>query len=167
MPAHHPLAADTGTLIHKYLELIAQDGLAAWPIARLQACLPAMQHWFVQQGHPTATAQAAATTVLQHLLTTCQTQDGQWVLSPHPQARSEWAQATPSDQGGTVHIIDRTFVCDGIRWIIDYKTTSEALPNTEAWAQQLQRYAQLFGTEQPIQTAILLTLTGELLHANR
>ena len=166
-PAHHPLAADTGTLIHKYLELIAQDGLPAWPIARLQACLPAMQHWFVQQGHPTATAQSAATTVLQHLLTTCQSQDGQWVLGPHPHARSEWAQATPSAEGGTIHIIDRTFVCDGVRWIIDYKTTTDEATNTEAWSQQLQRYAQLFGTERPIQTAILLTLTGELLHVNR
>lgn len=165
--AHNPIAADTGTLIHKYLELIAQDGLSAWPIVRLKACLPAMQHWFLQQGHPTTTAQSAATTVLQHLHTTCQTQDGQWVLSPHPQARNEWAQATPSFEGCAVHIIDRTFVCDGVRWIIDYKTTAEALPNTEAWTQQLERYAQLFGTAQPIQSAILLTLTGELLHVNR
>ena len=165
--AHNPLAADMGTLIHKYLELIAQDGLAAWPDARLQASLPAMQQWLTQQGHPTASAQSAASEALQHLLTTLHSKDGQWVLSPHPHARSEWAQATPTLQGSAVHIIDRTFVCDGTRWIIDYKTTNDVAPNTEAWSQQLDRYAQLFGTELPIQTAILLTLSGQLLHVNR
>ena len=161
--AHNPLAADMGTLIHKYLELIAQDGLAAWSDARLQASLPFMQQWLTQQGHPTASAQSAASEALQHLLTTLHSKDGQWVLSPHPQARSEWAQATPTVQGSAVHIIDRTFVCDGTRWIIDYKTTTDVAPNIEQWTQQLARYAQLFGTEHPVQTAILFTLTGQLL----
>jgi ATP-dependent helicase/nuclease subunit A len=161
--AHDPIAADTGTLIHKYLELIAHDGLAAWSDTRLQACMPAMQRWLTQQGHTTAHAQAAAAEVLRQLLTTIHSKDGQWVLSPHPHARSEWAQATPTEQGSALHIIDRTFVCDGTRWIIDYKTTTDAHSNPQHWTEQLERYASLFGTNTPIKMAIFSTSNGSLI----
>lgn len=165
--AHDSLAADTGTLIHKYLELIAHDSLAQWPHARLQSVLPAMQHWLVQQGHAPIAAQDAAAQALRQLQTTLNSSDGQWVLSPHTQARSEWAQATAHDSGSATHIIDRTFICEGIRWIIDYKTTTESQPSPSQWSEQLQRYAQLFGPEHPIQMAIFFTHTGQLLRLNR
>jgi ATP-dependent exoDNAse (exonuclease V) beta subunit len=161
--AHNPVAADTGTLIHKYLELIAHDGLAAWSDSRLQACEPAMHRWLTQQGHSSVQAQAAAAEVLRQLLTTIHSKDGQWVLSPHPHARSEWAQATPAEQGSTLHIIDRTFVCDGTRWIIDYKTTTDVHPDPQHWAEQLQRYASLFGSNTPIKMAVFSTYTGSLI----
>ena len=161
--AHDPIAADTGTLIHKYLELIAHDGLAAWSDTRLQACMPAMQRWLTQQGHTSAHAQAAAAEVLRQLLTTIHSKDGQWVLSPHPHARSEWAQATPTEQGSALHIIDRTFVCEGTRWIIDYKTTTDAHSNPQHWTEQLERYASLFGTNTPIKMAVFSTSNGYLI----
>jgi ATP-dependent helicase/nuclease subunit A len=157
---YNPLAARTGTLIHKYLELIAHDGLGQWPLSRLSVCLPAMQHWFVQQGHNAAESQSAAADVMGQLMTTLSSSDGRWVLSPHPQARSEWAQTTHSHLA--THIIDRTFVYKGTRWIIDYKTTTDTQPILQQWSEQLLRYVQLFGAEHPIQSAIFFTDSGRL-----
>ena len=122
-----------------------------------------MQRWLTQQGHSSVLAQAAAAEVLRQLLTTIHSQDGQWVLSPHPHARSEWAQATPAEQGSAVHIIDRTFVSDGTRWIIDYKTTTDGHTAQQQWAEQLERYASLFGTNAPIKMAIFSTCSGSLM----
>jgi hypothetical protein len=79
----------------------------------------------------------------------CTLQDprGQWILSQHPEARSEWALLAPdAAQGTRKFVIDRTFVAppfdhsqgsrvaDGsltsettvpgtARWIVDYKTS--------------------------------------------
>ncbi|MBQ7502546.1 UvrD-helicase domain-containing protein, partial [bacterium] len=54
---------------------------------------------------------------------------GRWVLRPRPGAAAEeefqcWAKAVENDSRGHYckRIIDRTFVEDGVCWIIDYKT---------------------------------------------
>ena len=158
------MAAHIGILIHKYLELIALDGLEAWPLERLHHCQPAMQHWFVQRAYTTEQAQDGAAEVLRQLDITLSSAEGQWVLFPHPEARSEWAQSTADDTSAATHVIDRTFVCDGVRWIIDYKTTaSPTHSSTEAWTRQLQRYARLFGGTSPsIKIAVFSTSSGVL-----
>lgn len=160
--AAHVLAADTGTLIHLYLFYMAQDGLAAWPADRLHAAVPAMQQWLQRQGHSSDAAVGAAANAHAQLCTTVACTQGQWVLSPHAQARSEWAQACAGAQGTTTHVVDRTFVYQGQRWIIDYKTTTDTHADPRQWRDQLQRYATLFDDTLPIQCAIFFTHTGTL-----
>ena len=48
---------------------------------------------------------------------------GRWLFDPaHEDAHSEWALAG-LDAGRLVHVtLDRTFVADGVRWIVDFKT---------------------------------------------
>jgi hypothetical protein len=46
---------------------------------------------------------------------------GRWVLTDHLEARSEYAVSGMVD-GKLVHArIDRTFVADGVRWVVDFK----------------------------------------------
>jgi hypothetical protein len=63
--------------------------------------------------------------------------------------------------------IDRSFVADGARWIIDYKTArlpeSELADRAESHRPQLERYARLFaGDPLPVRLAIYFPLQGRL-----
>jgi ATP-dependent exoDNAse (exonuclease V) beta subunit len=65
-------------------------------------------------------------------------------------------------------VIDRVFVADGCRWIIDYKTVhlpaSELAPRAESYRPQLARYAALFRDDPlPIRLAIYFPVQGRLL----
>jgi ATP-dependent helicase/nuclease subunit A len=159
----------SGTLAHLYMELMA-DHLTDWTEEKLQRCLPAMQAWLQQQGHAAAMAQQAASTVLHALQTTLASKDGQWVLADHAQAGSELSLMQATSMEGQVrnHVIDRTFIEDGVRWIIDYKLTDLGeLPDFNATAQlhisQLERYASLFKSEGlQIRKAVLFLSLGEL-----
>jgi len=69
------------------------------------------------------------------------------------------------------YVIDRTFIEDGIRWIIDYKSVSlesnladsELKIIAEQYHTQLEDYATLFADQAtPIQKAILFLSLGKL-----
>ena len=44
------LLADIGTLAHRTLELIAQDGLDQWSVERVKASQPAYRRWLQGRG---------------------------------------------------------------------------------------------------------------------
>ncbi|WP_018986551.1 UvrD-helicase domain-containing protein [Methylophilus methylotrophus] len=164
----HRLEADIGTLTHLYLQLIAEQGLAAWQAHEQNAFLslfPAMQRWFKQQGYIDSEANQGASQVANLLTTTLQSTDGRWVLQPHKQAASELAIEQLSERK---KVIDRTFIADGVRWIVDYKSmpvsAKDDLPTlAAAFKPQLAAYAQLFQDEGlPIKTAILFLSTGQI-----
>jgi ATP-dependent exoDNAse (exonuclease V) beta subunit len=81
-----------------------------------------------------------------------------WLFDPsHEDARSEWA-VTGVDGGEVVHVVvDRTFVADGERWIVDFKTGAHegADPagfldgEVERYRPQLERYARIVGALDP------------------
>jgi len=156
------LAADVGTLVHRYLELIAHDGLAAWPEERLPALQAVMQQWLRTQGHPEAAAAQGALQVQRHLFNTLQAPAGRWLLGPHPHAASEWALDSHEQGALQAHVIDRSFVEHGQRWIIDYKTSRHAEAPSAAQRQQLQRYQALFDDGLPLRLALFYTHSGQL-----
>lgn len=157
------LAADIGILVHRYLELIAADGLEPWSEPYVRGLLPAMQRWLQGRGHSRVAAESAAQEVLEQLIVTLRSEQGRWALQPRDSAASEWALVN-ADDDLRLNVIDRSFVEDGIRWIIDYKTTrSDKEPATQqAWREQLERYRRLFPHE-TVRLAVLLTASGELL----
>jgi ATP-dependent helicase/nuclease subunit A len=83
---------------------------------------------------------------------------GRWLFDPaHAEAASEWALAGV-DNGAIVHVtLDRTFVADGVRWIIDFKTGRHEGGDTEAflareedrYRAQLERYARIVRALEP------------------
>lgn len=164
--------ADIGTLAHRYMEIIAQQGMANWPVSRVTTLLPAMQHWLRQQGHGQEDANIAASRVQQLLITTLQSADGQWVLQSHEQAMAELALVQLTGDEAKKHIVDRTFIDNGTRWIIDYKTVQVLSEQdihalAETFKPQLERYTTLFASEGlPIQCAIFFMHIGKLVLLN-
>ena len=183
------LEADIGILSHRYLELIANQGLDAWSLARLESLKLAMQRYFTSQGYAMASAKQGADTVLALLSKTLQSDQGRWVLQSREGACSEWQieslgfESLGLDSLGLgslgldssqvrMKIIDRTFVEAGVRWIIDYKTIalasnldSSALRQVaEQYRQQLEQYAALFADEGlSIQLAVYFVSAGQLI----
>ncbi|MGP1717752.1 MAG: UvrD-helicase domain-containing protein [Methylophilus sp.] len=162
------LEADTGTLAHLYLQLIAGQGIDRWAESVKNQFLmhaPAMQRWLKQRGYAENEATLGAAKAASLLTTTLSSTDGQWVLEPHAQAASELAIEQLAD---SKKVIDRTFIADGVRWIIDYKsmpvTSQQDLKALAAYFKpQLTAYAQLFQQESlPIKTAILFLSIGKL-----
>ena len=156
-----------GILAHLYMELMAKPR-QSWTQQRLTQCQPAMQKWLMQQGYATKLAEQGATEVQAALQTTLSSEVGQWVLNNHSQAVSELSLMQATEGEVKNHVIDRTFVENGTRWIVDYKLTNlelglELKQAAEVHRPQLARYASLFTSEGlPIKTAVLFLSTGQL-----
>jgi ATP-dependent exoDNAse (exonuclease V) beta subunit len=161
-----PPDALVGTMVHAYLEMIARDGLDAWPVERVSSLRASMEVWLMQQGcgdRDSARGAERAGTILQ---TTLGSESGRWVLKSRDGAAAELALVKVSDGGTPTSVVDRSFVEGGVRWIIDYKTampTIDLTTHTEYYRDQLARYAGLFVDEGlPIRTAIFYASLGRL-----
>lgn len=165
------LAADKGTLAHLYMQLISNSGVAHWPASRLEHCKPAMISWLLQQGHAQPLCVTTADDITSMLRTTLMSEDGQWVLKTRENEANELAIEMLNQQAIQKKVIDRTFVDEGTRWIIDYKSadldkglSASALQAiAEQYREQLEAYAQLFAYEGlNVQKAVLFLSVGRL-----
>ncbi|MYD44253.1 MAG: AAA family ATPase [Gammaproteobacteria bacterium] len=101
---------------------------------------------------------------------------GQWLLDPtHEESATEIAYSTFNGNGSKISIVDRTFVDDGVRWIVDYKTTRipddrDVSLDLKALEHQSQLigYARLFELQEdrPIKAAIFFTDTADLVEVD-
>jgi ATP-dependent exoDNAse (exonuclease V) beta subunit len=161
------LEASVGTLVHRILELIAKNGLDGWSTARVAGLQPAWRRWLATRGHGPDEAATGAAEAVQAVSATLATERGRWLLSVHDAAGAE--QAWTSRDGTTTvnHVIDRTFIADGQRWIIDYKTVrippEELGRRAESFRPQLERYARLFADDPlPLRLAIFFPIQATL-----
>jgi ATP-dependent exoDNAse (exonuclease V) beta subunit len=166
-----PLAADIGTLVHRYLEMIATDGLEHWSSSRVLGLTDNVTRWFATRGYDSDQCNVAVADVIQHLISTTESPEGRWILSPHEEAQSEVPITNSVGDTLQSHVIDRTFIDQGVRWIIDFKTTKTEIQNqtalaeetTEGFRQQLERYKSLYsGKNQEIRLGVFLTHHGRL-----
>nr|MBA3695801.1 exodeoxyribonuclease V [Methylotenera sp.] len=162
------LQRHSGILAHKYMELLATTDLKLWNEQRIEQCEQAMQTWLMQQGHSANEARQGGAQVLNALNATLNSKYGQWVLYQHTDAASEVSLFDANSDEVNNHIIDRTFIENGIRWIVDYKLTEpDGNANLAGVAElhrpQLERYAALFcGHGLPIKKAVFFLSLGEL-----
>ena len=161
------LEAAIGTLVHRCLELIAKSGAESWPEARIAGLEPVWQRWLAGHGHSAAEAATGAAEAAQAVRATLASTAGCWLLADHPQAGTEQAWSSCDGTVAVNHVIDRIFVADGCRWIIDYKTVrapaAELANRAEGFRAQLERYAELFaGDPLPLRKAIFFPLQGVL-----
>ena len=183
------LEMDIGTLVHQYLEAFASDGLDAWNNARVTQLQPRFVQSFMALGHEADIAEVAAQRVHDTLQQALSDDVSRWILGPREQAGCEvplssltgLANATDGRDSDAEtdpqrHVIDRTFLENGTRWIIDYKTmrhhdTAELAAPLESKANsyrpQLARYAALYAHEAntgiTIRTAIFFPAHGKLI----
>jgi ATP-dependent exoDNAse (exonuclease V) beta subunit len=159
------LEASAGTLVHRCLEVIVKNGLKSWSTARVAALQPAYQRWLRSQGHSEADAASGAAEAVAALGATLDSESGRWVLADHPESAAEQAWSSTDGEAVVNHVIDRVFVADGCRWIIDYKTVrvpeAELRQRAESYRAQLERYAGLFADQPlPLRLAIFFPVQG-------
>ena len=163
--------AAVGTLAHRCLELIARDGPTPWPATRIAGLEAAYGGWLRSQGLTGEEAATGARRVVHALSSLLASDSGRWVLAPRPGAEAELALSAAGADGVAHNVVDRTFIEEGCRWIIDYKTVrcDAADPaafltaRAEEYRPQLERYAGLFAAEgRPLRLAILFVEQGRL-----
>jgi ATP-dependent exoDNAse (exonuclease V) beta subunit len=112
-----------------------------------------------------------------------ESEQGRWILADHEDAECEYAITAVLKEGGDTESntsssqtksmkLDRTFVENGIRWIIDYKTSRHAGGDLQdffeneakRYKEQLQGYKKAIALtdERPIKTALYFPLFDHL-----
>ena len=148
-------AAHLGTVLHRTLKQIANDGLPAWPAQRLASMPISWRAQLKQLGILVSELELEG--MSRALTNMCNDEHGVWILQPHAQAFCEQALSYAPEMGqsggSAISVIDRTFVADGVRWIIDYKFSAPnadesvaefRLRQTSMYQSQLQHYANLY-----------------------
>jgi ATP-dependent exoDNAse (exonuclease V) beta subunit len=145
-------ARHVGSVVHRWLQRIAEDELAGWNAKWIQELRGTFHDQLVARGLAGHAMEDAVERVAAILEQTIADPRGRWVLGPWDDARSE-LKLTGVIGGELVNIaMDRTFTDEeGIRWIVDYKTGAHEGADVEAFLDrereryraQLDRYAAL------------------------
>lgn len=160
-------ARHVGTVVHRALMRIARDGLSQWDAEAIRRRRPFWERALRELGVPREEEEILAGRVVDALEQTLQDDRGRWILDDHDQARSEYAVTGVLGGPARRSVIDRTFVADGTRWIIDFKTGRpedddlDAFLETEKerYQDQLEGYARLFEDQGlPIQLGLYFPL---------
>jgi len=161
-----------GSVVHQLLQRIGQDGLAAWTPERVRALAPAFRSALASLGVPAAELQSAAGRVVDALLGTLGDERGRWILRNDRVATAcEYPVCGVIDNRVVSLRVDRTFVdSDGIRWIVDYKTSFHEGSGVEAfldnelarYRDQMTVYTRLFALmeDRPVRAALYFPLLG-------
>ncbi len=161
-----------GSVVHRTLQLIGREGVARWPLARIEALAPGFRHALARQGVPDEKLEQAVQRVHEALRRTLSDAKGAWLFDPkHSEARSEYALTLIEHGKPVTSIMDRSFVdANGIRWIIDYKTSTHEGGGLEAFLDreqeryrgQLERYAAVLGKldARPMRLGLYFPLLG-------
>lgn len=178
-------ARHTGNLVHRLLQMIGEQGVDDWHegggmASQVGWCRQQLAREGIQGTKAEAIIDSTSRAIENCLAST----QGSWILADHEDAGCEYAitavfettngdEAAPGNARPRSLILDRTFVENGVRWIIDYKTSSHAggdlkgfLMNEEKrYKDQLQAYknAVALTESRPIKTALYFPLLDELL----
>ncbi len=140
-------AKHIGSVVHRWLLRIANDGAQHWSVARVHSQLPALRAALAHLGIPPDELERATARVQQALNNSLADARGRWLLDAGlREARSEYALTAWIGERAQNVIIDRTFVDEhDVRWIVDYKTSTHEGGGLEVFlAREQQRYrAQL------------------------
>jgi ATP-dependent exoDNAse (exonuclease V) beta subunit len=135
-----------GTVVHELLRRIAEEGVHRWTPGRVDQLTALISSELTRLGVASGERPAAITRVLTAVKNVITSERGRWILSPHTQAECEWALGGMLSDRLESSRIDRTFIDEtGVRWIVDYKTSShEGAARDIFLAEQKRRYqAQL------------------------
>jgi len=160
----------TGVLVHRLLQLIGDRGFDAWTAGggtarHVNWCRRLLSVAGVRSAGADVILERAEQAVEQCLAS----EHGRWILADHEDAHCEYEiTAILGDNRPVSMKLDRTFVEDGVRWIIDYKTSSHAGGDLESfldseadrYREQLRRYrdALALSEPRPIKTALYFPL---------
>jgi ATP-dependent exoDNAse (exonuclease V) beta subunit len=159
-----------GVVAHSFLQRIAQDGPALWSAERIVSSRPAISAALLGTGVTRGDLEQGIARVTEALTRTLNDERGRWLLSAHGEHRCEFAVSAVIE-GRLEHVrVDRTFVEDGTRWLIDYKITERTGGDPMRFVQMqvdkyrpdMERYARVLRVldPRPIRCALFLPLLG-------
>ncbi|OGT65938.1 MAG: hypothetical protein A3I13_02555 [Gammaproteobacteria bacterium RIFCSPLOWO2_02_FULL_47_50] len=136
-----------GSVVHRFIQIIAEEGIEHWDEGSIKSKHALFEASLKRNGVPAKDVEWATARTVEALIKMIHDERGRWLLAKdHAGQHNEYA-LTGFYQGRITSImIDRTFVDkEGIRWIVDYKTSAHEGANLEAFLEQEQeRYrAQL------------------------
>jgi hypothetical protein len=169
-----------GNAVHAMLDFVSQvwarEGRSGPPASLASRLQQLAQTELRRAGIAPARVAALAPVLVAIVVTAATHAEGRWILSPHPDARSEWSFSRWSSVGGaesrlSTQRADRVFragpspLSDGrsCLWIVDYKTGAEPggigleawlEAQKEQWRPQLETYGNalraVFGETLPL-----------------
>ena len=162
-----------GTITHNWLEQIA-DNLKNWDNKRLNSQKSMIKNQLQQLGVAVVDLPKAVELVLLNLQQTLADKQGRYILDKHQDSVSELAIERREEDGFKNYIIDRSFIDEkGVRWIVDYKTSSHQgsgrddflMDQKQQYLEQLENYASLFNQleERPIKLVLYFTQYQKLI----
>ena len=141
-----------GTVTHAILQRIGEEGVENWDEARIRASRESFRLALANLGTSPKELNGAVARVEQALLGTLRSERGRWILATRPGGQCEYAVAGRLGEDILHAAVDRTFLDeDGIRWIVDYKTSDHQGGRLENFLDEeqrryrgvLERYAKL------------------------
>lgn len=163
-----------GTLFHRSLRQMLREGRVHWTAARIDRQERGWRGELAAAGIDPDSVQSAIARIRRALVNLLADDRGHWLLEEHAQGGAELELGYVDGEGRTrIAIVDRTFVADGVRWIIDYKLAEPAAGETlvafldrqrARYQPQLDGYAALFRQSggEPICTALYFPLLPHL-----
>jgi ATP-dependent exoDNAse (exonuclease V) beta subunit len=145
-------ARHVGTVVHRWLQRMAEDELRGWDAKRVQALRPRFARELARRGIPSSDAKQVADIVATALTNSITDERGRWLLGSHPEARNEYRLRTRAEGPMRTYVIDRLFrTKEKVEWVVDYKTSRHEGADIQAfldrererYAPQLRAYAHL------------------------
>ncbi|WP_028876372.1 UvrD-helicase domain-containing protein [Teredinibacter turnerae] len=117
-----------GTLVHRYLQIIAEQGLEHWSRTRVHACAPAMAAGLRELGVAPALVPQLTERAGRHLARILDDERGRAILSNDYRFHaSEYSLTLVTRSGPQQLVVDRVYTdAAGVTWIVDYKTAEPA-----------------------------------------
>ncbi len=140
-----------GTIVHRYLCRIAGEGVDGWGKDRVLSERGRMEASLRALGLGRDKAKERGAEAADILLKALDDGRGRWALERHEEGSVESALTGVLNNEIVRVVIDRTFVENNVRWVIDYKTSVHEGGSLEGFLQsekerytaQLERYADL------------------------
>lgn len=121
------MARHVGNVVHRWLQQIAEDEMNDWNVARIQTMHYQFRQNLLADGMSGSGKEMehAIERITRALTNALHDKRGQWILGHQQLAQNELKITGTVDNVPMSWVIDRTFCdSDGIRWVIDYKTSS-------------------------------------------
>ena len=143
-------ARHVGSVVHRWLQRIAEDELNGWNAARIAAMRESFGKELAARGVAGAQLGAAGERVARALAGALADPRGRWLLGPLEGAKNEYRLTAMIAGECRKLVVDRTFVdAEGRRWIVDYKASGHDGTDIagfldreqERYRAQLERYA--------------------------
>ncbi|MFP4452237.1 MAG: UvrD-helicase domain-containing protein [Desulfobacterales bacterium] len=141
-----------GTVVHRWLGIICEQGSENWDKERINEAAGLLRADLLRAGVCASDMESAVLQVRQALGNALGDETGRWILSARSTGACEYAISGVLDGVLVNAVIDRTFVDqNGVRWVIDYKTSThsggglcEFLDREQLrYSLQMERYARL------------------------